>query len=101
MASSFSVEIHRSAACPPANSATRHAMAWVAKIQPISAPENRSTSARYSASSGSHDPQMTYSRNIMTASRVVVGLLKASSAVGGDDDSGMHYSSFAPARVGV
>jgi hypothetical protein len=53
-------------------------MAWVAKIHPISAPENLSTSVRYRARSGSHDPQMTYSRNIMMASRVVAGLVMVS-----------------------
>src|SRR5881409_966733 len=44
-------------------------MAWVAKIQPISVPENCRNRERYNASSGSHDPQMTYSRNIIRLRR--------------------------------
>ena len=59
------MDISRSAAWPPAKSATRQAMAWVAKIQPICAPGNAARLPRYRASSGSHDPQMTYSRNII------------------------------------
>jgi hypothetical protein len=45
-ASTFSVDMKRSAICPPTNSPTTAAIACVAKIHAISQPEKRSTSER-------------------------------------------------------
>ena len=74
-ASSFSVDSRRSAIWPPKYRPNTHAIACVAKIQPISPPVNPSTSPRYSASSGSHDPQIRYSRNIITERRVEAAVM--------------------------
>ena len=45
-------------------------MAGVAKIQPMSVPEKPRKRDRYRARSGSHEPQITYSRNIIRPRRV-------------------------------
>ena len=57
------------------NTAEKEAIASVANTQPMSVPENPRNRDRYNARSGSHDPQITYWRNIITLSRPVTPML--------------------------